>query len=137
MAKYYLRPGGHGALIENLNDLDADVVFIKNIDNVVPDRIKEATFRNKKLLGGILLQYQQKIFKYLRFLDESEEISDEKMKEMPEFVQDQLCVLPDQVFSSMDGAQKIVFLEEMLDRPIRVCGMVKNEGEPGEGPPGP
>nr|WKN34210.1 DUF4301 family protein [Tunicatimonas sp. TK19036] len=128
------RPGGHGALIENLNDLDADIVFIKNIDNVVPDRLKEATFRNKKLLGGILLQYQQKIFEYLRFLDESEEISDEKLEEMREFVEDQLCVLPEQVFSTMDGAQKIVFLEEMLDRPIRVCGMVKNEGEPGGGP---
>ncbi|MEM9674922.1 MAG: DUF4301 family protein [Bacteroidota bacterium] len=128
------RPGGHGALIENLNDLEGDLVFIKNIDNVVPDRLKEDTFRNKKLLGGVLLAYQQKIFEYLNLMDESEEISEAKLEEMREFVEDQLCVLPEQVFSSMDGAQKVVFLEEMLDRPIRVCGMVKNEGEPGGGP---
>ncbi len=128
------RPGGHGALIENLNDLDADLIFIKNIDNVVPDRLKEKTFHNKKLLGGVLMSYQQKIFEYLNLIDESGEILDSKLEEMREFVEDQLCVLPAQVFSSMDGAQKVTFLEGVLDRPIRVCGMVKNEGEPGGGP---
>ncbi|MEM9829770.1 MAG: DUF4301 family protein [Bacteroidota bacterium] len=128
------RPGGHGALIENLNDLEADLVFIKNIDNVVPDRLKDETFHNKKLLGGVLLSYQQKIFEYLRLIDNSEEVSETKLEEMREFVEDQLCVLPAQVFSSMDGAQKVAFLEGVLDRPIRVCGMVKNEGEPGGGP---
>ncbi|MGB3588011.1 MAG: DUF4301 family protein [Tunicatimonas sp.] len=128
------RPGGHGALIENLNDLDADLVFIKNIDNVVPDRLKAETFHNKKLLGGVLLSYQQKIFEYLNLIDESEEILESKLEEMREFVEDQLCVLPAQVFSSMDGAQKVTFLEGVLNRPIRVCGMVKNEGEPGGGP---
>lgn len=128
------RPGGHGALIENLNDLDADLVFIKNIDNVVPDRIKEETFRNKKVLGAIVMGYQQKIFEYLHLIDNSEEIYESKLEEMREFVEDQLCVLPAQVFSSMDGAQKVTFLEGVLDRPIRVCGMVKNEGEPGGGP---
>ncbi|MEM6841050.1 MAG: DUF4301 family protein [Bacteroidota bacterium] len=128
------RPGGHGALIENLNDMEADLVFIKNIDNVVPDRLKDETFHNKKLLGGVLLSYQQKVFEYLNLLDASEEISEDKLEEMREFVEDQLCVLPAQVFSSMDGAQKVAFLEGVLDRPIRVCGMVKNEGEPGGGP---
>ena len=128
------RPGGHGALIENLNDLDADLVFIKNIDNVVPDRLKEDTYRNKKLLGGVLLAYQEKIFAYLRHLDETEGGDEETLEEIREFVEDQLCTIPSQVFASMDGAEKVTFLVEKLDRPIRVCGMVKNEGEPGGGP---
>lgn len=127
------RPGGHGALIENLNDLDADLVFIKNIDNVVPDRLKEATYRNKKLLGGVLLGCQEKIFAYLKHLEE-DEIDANALEEIREFVEDQLCILPPQVFASMDGAEKVTFLVEKLDRPIRVCGMVKNEGEPGGGP---
>ena len=128
------RPGGHGALIENLNDLDADLVFIKNIDNVVPDRLKGETYRNKKLLGGVLLAYQEKIFTYLRHLDEVGGGDEETLEEIREFVEDQLCTLPSQVFASMDGAEKVTFLVEKLDRPIRVCGMVKNEGEPGGGP---
>ena len=128
------RPGGHGALIENLNDLDADLIFIKNIHNVLTDRLKEKSFHNKNLLGGVLMSYQQKIFEYLNLIDESGEILDSKLEEMREFVEDQLCVLPAQVFSSMDGALNVTFLEGVLDRPIRVCGMVKNEGEPGGGP---
>ena len=128
------RPGGHGALIENLNDLNADLVFIKNIDNVVPDRLKEETYRNKKLLGGILLGAQDRIFAYLRHLDEVEEVSADTLEEIREFVEDQLCTIPSQVFASMDDAEKVAFLVQKLDRPIRVCGMVKNEGEPGGGP---
>ena len=128
------RPGGHGALIENLNDLEADLVFIKNIDNVVPDRLKEETYRNKKLLGGILLALQEKIFSYQRQLDTLEEADDESLEEVRTFVEEQLGAVPAQVFSSMDGAEKAAFLIEKLDRPIRVCGMVKNEGEPGGGP---
>ena len=128
------RPGGHGALIENLNDLDADLVFIKNIDNVVPDRLKDETYRNKKLLGGVLLAYQEKIFSYLRHLEEVKGGDEDTLEEIREFVEDQLCTLPSQVFSSMNGAEKVTFLIEKLDRPIRVCGMVKNEGEPGGGP---
>ncbi len=128
------RPGGHGALIENLNDLDADLVFIKNIDNVVPDRLKEETYRYKKLLGGILLALQEKIFSYRRQLDNLEEVHAESLEEVRSFVEDQLYSVPSQVFSSMDGAEKAAFLIEKLDRPIRVCGMVKNEGEPGGGP---
>ena len=128
------RPGGHGALIENLNDLDADLVFIKNIDNVVPDRLKEETYRHKKLLGGILLAYQEKIFAYLRHLEAMKGGDEDTLEEIREFVEDQLCTLPSQVFASMDGAEKVAFLVEKLDRPIRVCGMVKNEGEPGGGP---
>lgn len=128
------RPGGHGALIENLNDLDADIVFIKNIDNVVPDRLKEETYHHKKVLGGLLLSYQEKIFSYLKFLDEAEEISSEQMEEIRHFVENQLCAISSKVFSSMADDEKIAYLIGELDRPIRVCGMVKNEGEPGGGP---
>lgn len=128
------RPGGHGALLENLNDLNADIVFIKNIDNVVPDRLKGETYRYKKLLGGLLLSYQDKIFSYLKFMDEAEEITNEQVEEIRHFVENQLCVISPQVFSAMADDEKIAYLIAKLDRPIRMCGMVKNEGEPGGGP---
>ncbi len=129
-----LRPGGHGALIENLNDLESDIVFIKNIDNVVPDRIKGATYEYKKMLGGILLSYQQKVFEYLHLIHESDDLSNEKIEEIQHFVENQLCNISPQVFSTMEEDEKVAYLFEKLDRPIRVCGMVKNEGEPGGGP---
>lgn len=83
------RPGGHGALIENLNDIDADVVFIKNIDNVVPDRLKADTVRYKKLLAGVLVSLQQQVFAYLRKLDSGKYTMDE-LREMLQFVQKKL-----------------------------------------------
>jgi len=129
-----LRPGGHGALIENLNDLEADIVFIKNIDNVVPDQIKAPTYDNKKMLGGILLSYQQTIFSYLKLIHESDDLSSEKIEEIRHFVENQLCTISPQVFSTMEDDEKVAYLFQKLDRPIRVCGMVKNEGEPGGGP---
>lgn len=128
------RPGGHGALLENLNDLDADVVFIKNIDNVVPDRLKGETYHYKKLLGGLLLSYQQTIFGYLDYLDKAEDLFSDKVEEIRHFVENQLCVISPAVFSSLRDDEKIAWLISKLDRPIRVCGMVKNEGEPGGGP---
>ncbi|MFP4093495.1 MAG: DUF4301 family protein [Cyclobacteriaceae bacterium] len=129
-----LRPGGHGALIENLHDINADLVFIKNIDNVVPDRIKQETYDYKKVLGGLLLSYQAKIFDYLHLLHEAEDVSPEKIEEIRHFVENQLCVISPKVFASMQGAEQVAYLFQKLDRPIRVCGMVKNEGEPGGGP---
>ncbi len=129
-----LRPGGHGALIENLNDLASDMVFIKNIDNVVPDRIKEPTYEHKKMLGGILLRYQEKIFEYLHLIHESEDLSSEKIEEIQHFIENQLCTISPQVFSTMEDNEKVAYLFQKLDRPIRLCGMVKNEGEPGGGP---
>ena len=129
-----LRPGGHGALIENLNELQSDMVFIKNIDNVVPDRIKEPTYENKKMLGGILLRYQEKIFEYLHLIHESDDLPREKIEEIQHFVENQLCTISPQVFSTMEDSEKVAYLFQKLDRPIRVCGMVKNEGEPGGGP---
>ncbi|MEM9987451.1 MAG: DUF4301 family protein, partial [Bacteroidota bacterium] len=126
------RPGGHGALIENLNDIDADLVFIKNIDNVVPDRIKGETYRYKQAIAGKLLEYQQQIFAYLSALDEG---GDENLiEEVEKFLKEVLCVLPAEDYLTQNLSEKIESLKALLDRPIRVCGMVKNEGEPGGGP---
>ena len=83
------RPGGHGALIENLNDIDADIIFIKNIDNVVPDRLKGDTVTYKKLLAGILVSLQEKAFEYLRLID-SGKYTHEQIEEMIRFVQQKL-----------------------------------------------
>lgn len=124
------RPGGHGALIENLNDISADVVFIKNIDNVVPDRMKDCTVKYKKLLAGLLVTAQEQIFSYLEALDgglpEREELDD-----MLRFLEDTLCCHCDRSFSDLELAD---YLFTKLNRPLRVCGMVKNVGEPGGGP---
>ncbi len=128
------RPAGHGALIDNLNDLDADIVFIKNIDNVVPDHLKEETFRYKKALGGVLLHYQEKVFAYQKELEDGDRVDDEYLEQVREFLENALCTVSSEVFSAMDGEEKMTYLIEKLDRPIRVCGMVKNEGEPGGGP---
>lgn len=125
------RPAGHGALLENLNMLDCDLVFIKNIDNVVPDRLKKETVEYKKALAGILLATQSMIFDYLRAL-ESFTIDDIELDEIAAFVTSHLMVRNLPFFNSRQ--EKIRFLREKLNRPIRVCGMVKNEGEPGGGP---
>jgi hypothetical protein len=126
------RPGGHGALLENLNDIDADVVFVKNIDNVVPDRIKEETYRYKKALAGLLLQTQDRVFDYLRRLDAGE-ASEGLAQEIIGFLQEQLCVSDPQA-AALPLKEKLAYCRRKLDRPVRVCGMVKNEGEPGGGP---
>lgn len=126
------RPGGHGALIENLNDIDADVVFIKNIDNVVPDRFKSVTVNYKELIAGVLVSNQRRIFDYLRKLDAGD-TDDEVIKEMLDFCADVLNIAPGTNELYAAGKYK-EYLYKVLDRPIRVCGMVKNEGEPGGGP---
>lgn len=126
------RPGGHGALIENLNDLDSDVVFIKNIDNVVPDRLKKDTVIYKNVLAGILVKVQQQVFEYLKRLD-SCNCSIDELTDMLKFVRQTLCVTND----GMDGKnadELAVYLRKKLNRPMRVCGVVKNVGEPGGGP---
>lgn len=126
------RPGGHGALIENLNDIDADVVFIKNIDNVVPDRLKDDTVRYKKLIAGILVSLQKQIFEYMEKLD-SGSYSMEDLLEMLQFVQKKLCCKnPDT--KMLEDTEMAIYLRKKFDRPIRVCGMVRNVGEPGGGP---
>ncbi|MGM0738625.1 MAG: DUF4301 family protein [Bacteroidota bacterium] len=171
------RPGGHGALLVNLEELKGDIVFIKNIDNVVPDRIKDLTYRYKKLIGGYLLSLRDSIHFYLKELDQQGPES-RILEEIVTFVKEELYVgLPDDIAALWDShhdamheyagneraprtsrispesssgtgpgsadqynrhvstRKKLVqWLHDRLNRPIRVCGMVKNEGEPGGGP---
>lgn len=126
------RPGGHGALIKNLGEIDADVIFIKNIDNVVPDRLKETTILYKQALAGYLLELQEDIYKYLRSFDF--ESSDGSLRHIEDFVQWSLCYKLPESYHSLERAEKKEYLARVLNRPLRVCGMVKNEGEPGGGP---
>jgi hypothetical protein len=126
------RPGGHGALIENLNDLKGDIIFIKNIDNIVPDALKPETVLYKKVLAVILVQLQKKIFSYLKILD-GKKITEEKLNEIILFAEQSLNIKTSRKKSG-DNSDIIEFLKAKLNRPIRVCGMVKNEGEPGGGP---
>ena len=126
------RPGGHGALIQNLNDVEGDVVFIKNIDNVVPDKLKDDTVTYKKLLGGILVHLQKRTFAYLSVLDEGG-YSRKQLDEMVYFLEKELCCKREGV-SELDDNALVEYLRKKLNRPIRVCGMVKNVGEPGGGP---
>jgi hypothetical protein len=125
------RPGGHGALIENLNDIDSDIIFIKNIDNVVPDRLKEQEAHYKKLLAGMLVTMQRRAFAYLEKLDSGRVTSDE-LEEMLSFTEKELCIIHSETFDADETL--MAYLKRKLDRPFRVCGMVKNEGEPGGGP---
>lgn len=126
------RPGGHGALIENLNDIDADVVFVKNIDNVVPDKLKDDTVHYKQLLAGILVTLQQKAFGYLQQLDKGN-CTAEALSEMLHFVEHDLCIKSPKGLDT-DAEALSTYLHHKLNRPMRVCGMVRNVGEPGGGP---
>lgn len=130
--KIIFRPGGHGALIENLNDIDADVIFIKNIDNVVPDHFKDSTTQYKRIIAGVLVSLQLQIDNYLEKLCSGNYTTDD-LHEMIKFVQHQLFVRnPELKF--LEDAELAIYLKHKLNRPLRVCGMVKNEGEPGGGP---
>jgi nicotinamide riboside kinase len=126
------RPGGHGALIENLNKLDSDIIFIKNIDNVIQNHI-EIIAKYKKALAGILIELQEQIFTYLEHLD-NDLITEKDIKEIIFFSKNKLNISPENDFENYIFEDKIKFLKEILNRPIRVCGMVKNENEPGGGP---
>lgn len=127
------RPGGHGALIQNLNDLKKDIVFIKNIDNIVPDSLKDATVLYKKALASILVETSERIYNYLDLLEDAV-ISDDEIEEVKTMLEDELLIKIEDGFDNLDRIEKIDTLYNMLYRPIRVCGMVKNEGEPGGGP---
>ncbi|MDR0955435.1 MAG: DUF4301 family protein [Rikenellaceae bacterium] len=124
------RPGGHGALLENLNDIDADLIFIKTIDNVCPDRMKPTTTLYKKALAGLLLERQTAIFHYLARAEWDEATTED----VAHFAQERLSWAPAPDFPTLSTAERERILRSVLDRPIRVCGMVKNEGEPGGGP---
>lgn len=127
------RPGGHGALIQNLNDLKKEVIFIKNIDNVVPDRLKSTTYDYKKVLGGYLFRLQQQQFEYLNLLDEGCLANDE-IDEIAKFAKEKLMIDIPNFYKTYNEIEKIDFLYSKMNRPMRICGMVKNEGEPGGGP---
>ncbi|WP_298340118.1 DUF4301 family protein [uncultured Algibacter sp.] len=127
------RPAGHGALLENLNDLDNDLIFIKNIDNIVVANRNIEVSNYKKLLAGALLEAQEKVFSYLNRLDKGD-LEDADFKVMALFLRYRLNVPIVADFESLTLEGKVSYLREKFDRPIRVCGMVKNQGEPGGGP---
>ena len=126
------RPAGHGALLENLNERDADVVFIKNVDNVVPLRLRSVTTRYKKVLGGFLVQVQRQLKKYLEAL-EKPDLKSTDLKAMLRYARQTLFIV-DKATDDMDDAPLAAWLRDKFNRPIRVCGVVPNEGEPGGGP---
>ena len=130
--KILFRPGGHGALIENLNEIDGDVIFIKNIDNVVPDRLKSDTVEYKKLIAGVLTDMQIKIFQYMEML-ESGEYTHAQLEGIIRFMRDDLGIRNPEL-KKLEDADLVIYMKKKLNRPIRVCGMVKNVGEPGGGP---
>ena len=126
------RPGGHGALIENLNDLHADIIFIKNIDNVVPDLLKAPTVLYKEALAGVLVHYQKAIFAIQEEL-QAEKITRARLDEIEGYLRDTLDVrLADAHLLSDEDM--LAYLRSKFNRPLRVCGVVKNTGEPGGGP---
>ncbi|MDX1471736.1 MAG: DUF4301 family protein [Flavobacteriaceae bacterium] len=129
----YFRPSGHGALIDNLNKLDADLIFIKNIDNVVVNKYKKEVAENKKILAGLMLEVQQKVFGYLEQLDEEVQ-NEDQLYPIIDFLENQLNVRMSKEFHKYKLKFQVEYLQGKLNRPLRVCGMVKNEGEPGGGP---
>jgi hypothetical protein len=127
------RPGGHGALLYNLDGIDGDLVFLKNIDNIVPDRLMDATVLYKKVLGGYLVRLQGELFRYVQALSDPA-VEEELLAGACRFAREQLlCTLPPGFEEAQREARRQILMKQ-LDRPLRVCGMVKNEGEPGGGP---
>jgi hypothetical protein len=136
--KLFFRPGGHGALLENLMELDGEIVFIKNIDNVFYERKKHVSTEYKKALGGMLLGLQEKVFKYLTQLercftngDIQDNMDDNLLYEMEKFCRDRINI---EVPVISNKTRRIKFLWEKMNRPIRICGMIKNRGDQGGGP---
>ncbi len=123
------RPAGHGALLENLNDIESDLIFIKNIDNVVPDHLKGETVKYKKLLAGLLLDTRDRVFNYLEQLEEG--VGESTLIEIEDYAKNVLLL---DLKDGRDKAERREQLIYALDRPIRACGMVENTGEPGGGP---
>ncbi|MCP4682764.1 MAG: DUF4301 family protein [Desulfobacterales bacterium] len=131
--KLVFRPGGHGALIENLNDIDGGIVFVKNIDNIVPDRLKQKSSIYKKAFGGYLMELQKEIFGYLDKLAHKE-VDERLIKQIFEFARARLSIIPPEGIEQASKKERVKLLYLSLNRPLRICGMVKNEGEPGGGP---
>ncbi len=121
------RPGGHGALIDNLNAIDSDLIFIKNIDNVITEDHLAPTIIYKKACAGLLLELRNKTYEYLQLID-NQSVHDELYHLILDFAKNKLGI------SFQSETPTLAELKLKLNRPIRVCGMVKNEGEPGGGP---
>ncbi len=131
--RLHLRPGGHGALLLNLNRLRGDLVYLKNIDNVVPDHLKGSTIEWKKILGGYLIQAQRQVFRHLDKLQQKP--GDQRGQEAAlDFLQQALSISKPEGFWNWPAENRREFLLKKLNRPLRVCGVVKNQGEPGGGP---
>lgn len=130
--KLLFRPGGHGALIQNLSDLQSDVVFIKNIDNVVPDRLKDPTVTYKQVIAGVLVTLQKKAFGYIQVL-KSGSYTHEDIESIKSFINNDLFTDVPNLEGKTDAELADIFFQ-LLNRPMRVCGVVKNVGEPGGGP---
>lgn len=128
------RPGGHGALLKNLNDIQGDVIFIKNIDNIVPDRLKSVTYQYKEVIGGLLLWMQEEIHFWLKRFSGEDEITEADIATSASFATNRLFISLPVDFSTLSPNRQKEILIRVFNRPIRVCGMVKNEGEPGGGP---
>lgn len=126
------RPGGHGALIENLNDCSEPLIFVKNIDNVVPDHLKSETVTYKQVIAGTLLKIKDLTHSFIKEL-QSGTITDNEISQISELLKHKYYInLPAQ-----NNLAKEAWYNELiafLNQPIRVCGMVRNEGEPGGGP---
>ncbi|MDO9512483.1 MAG: DUF4301 family protein [Bacteroidales bacterium] len=127
------RPGGHGALIQNLNEIDADIIFVKNIDNIVSDSLRDDTILYKKVLAGLLIKIRNKTQTFVHKLHQGEN-SVAFIQELEDFATGVLQMPVSEEYYSMNASERIIFWNEKYDCPIRVCGMVKNEGEPGGGP---
>lgn len=127
------RPAGHGALLKNLNELSYDCIFVKNIDNVAKEELLPDTVKWKKTLGGVLLSIQKRVFLYTEALSSSW-TSEALEREIISFCRGELFMDLSRELSGLSGAGRREFLFRVLHRPIRVCGVVKNMGEPGGGP---
>jgi hypothetical protein len=127
------RPGGHGSLLENLDQIDGDIIFIKNIDNVVPDKLKSITVLYKKILGGYLIKLQRKIYSYVAKIADGG-VNEDELTEIIEFCKKDLCISFPSDFDDYSLSLRCEKVFRKLNRPLRVCGVVKNVGEPGGGP---
>ena len=131
--KLLFRPGGHGALIENLDEQQADIIFIKNIDNVTIRANQPLLTDWKEILGGYLFDIQKETFDWLHQLDNGSNTGID-IERLVGFVKNKLNTPIPDTFALLNIDEQCSFLRDCLNRPIRICGMVKNEGEPGGGP---
>jgi hypothetical protein len=127
------RPGGHGALLENLDRLRGDVVFVKNIDNVVTDNQRDLVLRYQRILAGKLLELQDRVFHYLKLLSMGP-VTVGQQEEIIHFASEAFETISVEEFSRLAEKERLSWIFQALNRPMRVCGMVINRGEPGGGP---